>query len=100
MKLSPNGVAVVCGTDAQLGALNTILQRASRNAENEGQVLVIGGSKVGQAVLRTLRANGLRATVIESDPRTRLAWHELADRGVVGTATDLEIVKGAGLEQS
>jgi len=96
-KLAPFGVAVVCGTDQQLAKLDALLAKTARAP---GQVLVIGGGRVGQAVLRELRTEKVEAAVLDSDSRLRRVLKELADPVVIGMASDLEALRKAGLEQS
>jgi voltage-gated potassium channel len=61
-----------------------------------GEVIVIGGGRVGRAAAAALAAEGVDCTIIEQDP-DRI--HEHA-RYVQGDAAELEVLQDAGLERA
>jgi Trk K+ transport system NAD-binding subunit len=92
--LPDHGIAVLVGTESQIEALDAMFVIYE---PNENPVLVIGGGKVGRAVLRALRARDVVAHVIERDPSLESRLNTLADRVVIGDAAELQIVMDAGI---
>jgi len=90
-------VAVVCGTATQIHALEELIQ--SPSAEG-GPVLVIGSGRVGQAVLRALCARGIQATVVDKSAAADPIVAKLAKRVVTGTATDIGVLRSAGIDEA
>jgi len=96
-QLTDSTVAVVCGTPAQVQALE---ERIEPPSTTDGPVLVIGGGRVGQAVLRALGARGLRANVVDTDRSAAPLLSTLAQRVVQGTAADIEVLRAAGIDEA
>jgi voltage-gated potassium channel len=94
--LSEHSVPVVVGTEEQvteLDALFVIYQATEPSA------LVLGGGNVGQAVAGALRDRGVPVTILERDPALEERLAKVADRVVIGDASNLETVKAAGIDQ-
>ncbi len=94
--LSEHSVPVVVGTDEQvteLDALFVIYQAIEPSA------LVLGGGSVGQAVAVALRDRGVPVTILERDPALEERLARVADRVVIGDASNLETVKAAGIDE-
>jgi voltage-gated potassium channel len=82
------------GTEEQvteLDALFVIYQATEPSA------LVLGGGNVGQAVAVALRNRGVPVTILERDPALEERLSKVADRVVIGDASNLETVKEAGI---
>lgn len=95
--LSATSVPVVVGTDAQLAALNQMVERFD---VNEHPVIVIGGGKVGRAVVTALAARGIASHVIESDSHVAARCEGMAARVFVGEGANLELLQRAGIEHA
>lgn len=96
-KLSDYAVAVVCGSDEQIAKLDKVLEK---EPVDEDPVVVIGGGKVGRAVVRALKEKGLRVCVVEDDPETAADVKDLADRVIIGNAADRRVMEAAGLAEA
>ena len=95
--LHEHSVPVVVGTDEQvtdLDALFVIYQ------DTENPVLVIGGGTVGRAVCKALDARGAKVTVLDQDPNMQSVLASVADRVVIGDASNLQTVKAAGIDDA
>ncbi len=94
--LSEHSVPVVVGTEEQLTELDAlfVIYQAT-----ESPVLVIGGGMVGQAVARALREREVPVTILDADERLRPYLMRVADRVIIGDASNLETVKEAGIDE-
>ena len=95
--LSDHSVPVVVGTEDQvteLDALFVIYQTS------DAPVLVIGGGNVGQAVAATLHERGTPVTILDRDAALREPLARVADRVVIGDASNVETVKSAGIDEA
>ncbi len=92
--LGDYSVVVVAATTAQLDAINASL---STSWPNENAVLVIGGGKVGRAVVRALKARGVAVHVIEEDTSLEGLLREMADGVFIGDAADINVMTAAGI---
>ena len=94
--LSEHSVPVVVGTEEQVTELDAlfVIYQAT-----DAPVLVIGGGKVGQAVARALREREVPVTILDSDESLRPYLSRIADRVVIGDASNLETVKEAGIDE-
>jgi Trk K+ transport system NAD-binding subunit len=88
------GIAVLVGTEHQIEALDAMFVIYE---PNENPVLVIGGGKVGRAVMRSLRARDVVVNVIERDASLEARLRTLADRVAIGDAAELEMMMAAGV---
>ena len=95
--LSDYAVAVVVGTESQVASLDALFVIYE---PNENPVIVVGGGKVGRAVIRALKSREVVVHVIERDPALVSVLGRLADRVVTGDAADLDVVTEAGLSQA
>lgn len=95
--LSEDSVPVVVGTEDQISELDAmfVIYQA-----NEAPVIVIGGGKVGRAVLESLHARGLSAQVIEADAALAPQLEQLAGKVIVGDAANLDVMRQAGIESA
>jgi len=92
--LSDHSVLMVVGTDEQILELNALFVIYSAN---DNPALVIGGGNVGAAAAEALRARGSKVHVLDSDPLLAPKLERIADRVIVGDASNLETVMEAGL---
>jgi Trk K+ transport system NAD-binding subunit len=95
--LQPDGVIVVAGNEAQIGALNQLLPR--RNTEAP-PVLIIGAGKVGQAAASLLTRKGVEVRAID---RYDSALESLRDAGatlIAGDAADRRVLERAGIQKA
>jgi Trk K+ transport system NAD-binding subunit len=96
-QLTSYSVAVVVGTQEQLTELDAMF---SIYEPNENPVLVLGGGKVGAAAARALRKRGVSVHMIERDPSLRTALEGIADKVLIGDASDIEVIKKAGIDDA
>lgn len=90
--LDGDGVLVLAGPEAAIAALGT----GGAGPARQGAVLVVGGGRVGRAAVAALQQRGVPAVVVE-----RSAMRDsLAQRRVVGDATDEAVLREAGIDQA
>ena len=91
---TPNTVLVLAGTEEQMRAFNEFVQeRLQEPAKEEGQVLILGGGRVGKAAADMLRQRGVACCIVEREGSIRntdLAY-------IQGDAADREVLDRAGL---
>lgn len=95
--LSATSVPVVVGTQAQLTALNQMVEAFD---VNDHPVIVIGGGRVGRSVVEALSARGVASHVIESDPQVSARSEAIAKRVFAGEGANVELLKRAGIERA
>lgn len=95
--LSDHSVAVVVGTEDQIGELNAMF---AIYHYNENPVVVLGGGKVGRAAIRALKQRGIAVHVVEKDGELGPRLSELADKVVIGNAADRHVLAEAGLDSA
>jgi len=93
--LAEHSVLVVVGTLDQIAELDALFVIYH---PNDNPVLVIGGGKVGQATMASLRRRGVATSVIERDPELRTQLADLTDNVVIGDASHRSVIMKAGLE--
>lgn len=93
--IGPNTVLVLAGSAEQVVAYNElfcIYHRAS------APVVIIGGGRVGRASGRALTARRMDYRIIERSPEA--APNDMADKLLVGDASQLEVLEKAGLREA
>lgn len=95
--LSEHSVPVVVGTEEQLTELDALFVIYQIS---DAPVLVIGGGNVGQAVARSVRARGVPVTILDADAKLQDRLAQVADRVVIGDASNLATVKTAGIDEA
>ena len=95
--LSDYGIAVVVGTDSQIDSLDAMFVIYE---PNENPVIVIGGGRIGTAVTRALKERDVVVHVVERDPEQCEALSSLADRVITGDASDIQVIKAAGIDRA
>jgi Trk K+ transport system NAD-binding subunit len=95
--LTEDSVPVVVGTDDQISLLDAafVIYQAI-----EASVIVIGGGKVGRAVIRALGSRGLTAQVIESSAALCADLEGLVSKVIIGDASNLRVMQQAGIEHA
>lgn len=90
--LEESSVAVVVGTEDQIDELNAmfVIYQA-----NDNSVIVIGGGKVGRSVIQALKERGIDVTVVEEDEGLRSKLEGLADKVVIGDASNFDVMRQA-----
>jgi voltage-gated potassium channel len=91
VRIQPDSVAVIAGTEGQIAALNALLPR-HRSPE---PVLVIGAGRVGQAAVRSLKRKGLTVYAVDRDESALRALE--ADELFAGDAADRKVIDRAGI---
>ncbi|HSR67643.1 MAG TPA: NAD-binding protein [Acidobacteriota bacterium] len=87
-------VLVLAGSRAQLEAFDELF--ADLEATAPAPVLIIGGGRVGRAMIKTLTARGLDFRIVERVPdRVRQV-----DKLVLGDASDAETLEQAGISKA
>lgn len=92
--IQSDGVIVLAGTEAQIGALNALMPRT---AQTPHPVLVIGAGKVGVAAARALKRKGARVHALD---RHEHALAPMRDDGATvfhGDAADRRLLERAGI---
>jgi len=87
-------IGVAVGSIEQIAALDALLGEGVR-----GAVLVIGGGKVGRSAARTLKRRGVPVHMLERRPELRPVLESIADRVVIGDASDLKTMDDAGIAE-
>jgi voltage-gated potassium channel len=92
-RVDANTVLVLVGSKEHLAAYDA---RYSQYGQHEASIVILGGGRVGQATARTLAQGHRDYRIVDKDP----GRIEDDDRGVVGDAADLEVLKRAGIDQA
>jgi Trk K+ transport system NAD-binding subunit len=92
-RIPADAVAVVAGSAAQIGALNSLIAREGTTAP----VLVIGAGKVGQAAARALKQKALVVYALDRDEKALAALAPAVDAVHAGDASDRETIERAGV---
>ena len=92
--LSDYSIAVVVGTENQVASLDALFVIYE---PNENPVLVIGGGTIGQAVIRALKERDVVVHVVEENPALREILEAMADRVIIGDASNYATIMEAGL---
>ena len=95
--LQEHSVAVVVGTEEQISELDALFVIYW---ENEDPVVVIGGGKVGVAAAAALKRRGITVHLIEKASELRNALAAIADRVIIGDASDRKVIEDAGIQQA
>ncbi len=93
----PTGTTLVmAGTKEQFDDFDREFGKKVEKA-NKHKVLIIGGGKVGAAAAEELYAHGIEVVVVD---KNRISGFSDGIHTIVGDASDLEILRKAGLEES
>jgi Trk K+ transport system NAD-binding subunit len=94
LELTPNSVAVVVGSPAQIADLNEILVIYDANPN---PVIIIGGGRVGRAAARALAARDVPVHILDRDPGLAPLLAEITDQYSIGDAADRRVIDKAGI---
>jgi Trk K+ transport system NAD-binding subunit len=89
-------IGVAVGREQQVAALDDLL---SLGEEPGGDVLVIGGGKVGRNAARALKRRGVPVQILEEKADLRELLEKIADRVIIGDAADLTVMQAASIER-
>lgn len=95
--LEQHTVAVVVGTEEQISELDALFVIYW---ENDDPVLVIGGGKVGKAAAAALRRREISVNMIEKSSDLRDELTAIADRVIIGDASDRKLITRAGIHEA
>jgi len=95
--LSENSVPVVVGNEDQINELDALFVIYH---DVDASVLVIGGGTVGRAVCQALHEREAPVTILDNDRGLEDELRKIADRVVIGDASNLETVKSAGIDEA
>ena len=95
-EIRPDAVAVVAGSDEQIGKLNALIARGATTAP----VLVIGAGKVGHAAARALKQKAIEVHVLDRDEKALAAIAGEVDAVHAGDAADRETIERAGIARA
>jgi voltage-gated potassium channel len=101
LRIVETSILLLAGTRDQLAAYDAAYAEgepvgAGKGNDEQGPVVVLGGGRVGRAVVRNLKEAGQPCCVVERQAdRVR---HLDADEVVIGDAADLEVLRKAGIE--
>jgi voltage-gated potassium channel len=97
LTIDRRSILVLTGVEQQLARYDELYRDApdpDRTVAADGQVLVIGGGRVGRAVARAVKEGGTSCTIVERlSERVRPEFEY-----VVGDAADIEVLRDAGIE--
>ena len=93
-RLFEHSVPVLVGTEEQLTELDAFFVIYE---PNEQPVLVIGGGNVGCAASEALRKRGANVTILDSNPALHHQLSQVADRVLIGDASNIDTVTEAGI---
>ena len=93
--LKEQSVPVIIGTEEQLMELDSLF---AIYLPNENPVLVIGGGTVGRAAAKAVHAREAQVTILDSDSLLEGSLASIADKVVIGDASNRETILAAGLE--
>ncbi len=96
-ELSDYSVAVVIGTEDQVASLDALFVIYE---PNDNPVIVLGGGKVGRAVMRALKRRDVAVHVVDENPALADALKDLADQVTIGDGADLEVLNQAGIAET
>jgi voltage-gated potassium channel len=96
-RLTDHCVPLVVGTEEQMAELNELLFIYDTNWN---PVVVMGGGKVGRSAARSLKKRGIRVHMVERNPELARKLEGVADRVVVGDASNREILTDAGVMEA
>ena len=94
LRLLPEHVLVLAGTDEQLGTLGNEVAVPDANLN---PVLIIGGGRVGIAATRRLQEKKVPVYIVEKDPALRERLQGVCDRVFIGDAAEYEVLYEAGI---
>ncbi|MEX1280987.1 MAG: NAD-binding protein [Acidimicrobiia bacterium] len=99
LRIEQSSVLLLAGSEEALAAYDASAAPDQEDADQSlGPVLIIGGGRVGRAAAESLTERSVPFTVVERIPeRVR---HLDPDNVVVGDASDLEVLRAAGLEDA
>jgi Trk K+ transport system NAD-binding subunit len=89
-------VLVLAGTAEQLDRFDEAMGFSGESSSDAAPVLVLGGGRVGQAVVRSLDARGIDYRVVEK--KVGIAAKD--ERFIQGSAGDLETLTMAGIDKT
>lgn len=96
-KLSEDSVLVIIGNKEQLQRIDELFED---HHPNPNPVVLIGGGRVGSAAAQALHKNGVLVNLIDIDPELSKKARPFCNKVVVGTASDYELLKEAGIMEA
>ncbi len=96
-KLMENSVLMIIGDEDQLQSIDELFHNYDVNPY---PVLVIGGGRVGTAAAEALNKNGILVNLIDKDPIVCKKISHLCKNVFVGTASDYDLLKEAGINET
>ncbi len=94
--LGKTSVPVAVGREAQIEKLNGLLGGGS---DQQHEVLVVGGGKVGRATATTLMKRGVRVRILDRNPALREELEAFCDEVCIGNAADRKTLERAGIDK-
>ncbi len=89
-------ILMLAGSAAQLASFDKRYMVQRDQKENEVQVVILGGGRVGHAAAETLAQHGVQYRIVEK--RTIRTEGAEAGNFIVGDAADISTLKAAGIE--
>jgi len=89
-------VLVLAGTAAQFDRFDDLMEYSGESSPDVAPVLVLGGGRVGQAVVKSLIARDIDYRVVEK--KAGIAVKD--ERFIVGSAGDLDVLTRAGIDKT
>ncbi|GAB5534379.1 MAG: NAD-binding protein [Rubricoccaceae bacterium] len=92
--LMDSSVLLVIGTETQLGTLDDLL---IIYGANPNPVLVVGGGRVGRAVIKALHTRGVPVNLVERESALCSKSVEMCQQVLAGDASDFDLLQEAGI---
>ena len=96
--ITPKSILMLAGSSQQLAGFDKHYTVEKIQKENDVQVVILGGGRVGHAAADTLSQHGVSYRIIEK--RTVNAGGPDKENFIIGDAADINTLKAAGIESA
>ena len=96
--ITPKSILMLAGSSRQLADFDSQYTVKNIHKEDEVQVVILGGGRVGHAAAETLTQHGVSYRIVEK--RTVNARRGDQENFIIGDAADINTLKAAGIESA
>ena len=96
--ITPKSILMLAGSSQQLAGFDKQYTVEKIQKENDVQVVILGGGRVGHAAAETLSQHGVSYRIV--DKRTVNAGGPDKENFIIGDAADINTLKAAGIESA
>lgn len=96
--ITPKSILMLAGSSRQLADFDKQYAVKNMHREDEVQVVILGGGRVGHAAAETLTQHGVSYRIVEK--RTVNAGRGDKENFIIGDAADINTLKAAGIESA